>query len=200
MIYFTADWHLHHKNIIRYCNRPFKTVKEMHNELFLRFNATVSPDDITYHIGDFTMVGASHKDRFKGVLEKLNGMHHLILGNHDAMKPFQYIDIGFTSVHTSFPLKYVFEGLKFSFILNHDPSVYCILGVDDYLLHGHIHTLYQHLLPARKAINVGTDVWDFKPVSINDLCSLIMRERKGGKIYNDLEEAGMDRILNQQGG
>lgn len=198
MIYFTADWHLYHKNIIRYCNRPFKTVKAMHNRLFSEFNAMVLPDDETYHIGDFTMVGASHKERFKDTVRKINGVQHLILGNHDEMKPFHYIDIGFTSIHTSFPLTYTFEDRVFNFVLNHDPSVYCMLKEDQYLLHGHIHNLYQHLLPARRIVNVGVDVWDFKPVSIEDICRLIVKEEKDGKIYNELEEAGMERVLKEK--
>lgn len=198
MIYFTADWHLYHKNIIRYCNRPFKTVKAMHSRLFSEFNTKVSPNDETYHIGDFTMAGSSHKEKLKNTIRKMNGVHHLILGNHDEMKPFHYIDIGFTSVHTSFPLQYDFEERVFDFILNHDPSVYCMLREDQYLLHGHIHTIYKHLLPARRIINVGVDVWDFKPVSIEDICRLIVKEEENGRVYNELEEAGIERLLKEK--
>ena len=169
MIYFTADWHLEHFNIIRYCNRPFKSTHSMQQELIRNFNTRVGPEDATFHIGDFTMLGAGQMGKVERVIPKLNGAHHLILGNHDRMKPFQYVDVGFTSVHTSFPLEYKWA----KFVLVHDPSVYHILDDDVYLLHGHIHTLYRDLLPEKKVINVGVDVWDYKPVSVEEILELI---------------------------
>ena len=32
-VWFTADFHLGHKNIIRYCNRPSDTVEEMNRTI-----------------------------------------------------------------------------------------------------------------------------------------------------------------------
>ena len=41
MTFFTSDQHLGHKNIIRLCNRPFKTLEEMKNVLVERWNASI---------------------------------------------------------------------------------------------------------------------------------------------------------------
>ena len=61
-IWFTADFHLGHKNIIRYCNRPFQTVEEMNQEILERLNSRVKPTDILYFLGDFC-IGPKHELR-----------------------------------------------------------------------------------------------------------------------------------------
>ena len=52
-IWFTSDTHFDHKNIIKYCNRPFKDIDEMNAELERRWNAVVAPGDRVFHLGDF---------------------------------------------------------------------------------------------------------------------------------------------------
>src|SRR5580704_742356 len=53
--WFTADFHLGHTNIIRYCSRPFATVEEMDQAIVERLNASVKPNDVLYFLGDFCM-------------------------------------------------------------------------------------------------------------------------------------------------
>lgn len=57
--WFTADFHLGHANIIRYCSRPFSTVEEMDQAIVERLNASVKPNDVLYFLGDFVWE-ASH--------------------------------------------------------------------------------------------------------------------------------------------
>ena len=45
MIYFTADTHFDHANIIRFCNRPFATVDEMNDTLIANWNRKVHGND-----------------------------------------------------------------------------------------------------------------------------------------------------------
>jgi calcineurin-like phosphoesterase family protein len=52
-VWFTADFHLGHKNIIRYCSRAFDTVEEMNRTIIERLNSVVKTNDILYFLGDF---------------------------------------------------------------------------------------------------------------------------------------------------
>jgi calcineurin-like phosphoesterase family protein len=51
--WFTADFHLGHKNIIRYCNRPFDSVEAMNCAILERLNSSVKTNDVLYFLGDF---------------------------------------------------------------------------------------------------------------------------------------------------
>ena len=44
-IWFTADLHLGHTNIIKYCRRPFGSAEEMNEVILERFNSVISPGD-----------------------------------------------------------------------------------------------------------------------------------------------------------
>jgi calcineurin-like phosphoesterase family protein len=169
--YFSADWHLFHRQIIEYCSRPFKNIREMHEFIVIEHNKTVKETDQFWLIGDVTMLGPSHGQRVQKVLEKFNGQMHLVLGNHDTWKPQMYIDYGFASMHTVM----WFEAEGYRFYLAHDPSMYTVIENDPkaVLLCGHIHKLFKTLLPEKRVINVGIDVWDYKPVSGETILNLL---------------------------
>lgn len=157
MIYFTADIHFGHARIIDYCDRPFNNADEMDRVLIKNWNSVVGSKDVVYILGDLTLHREKHRQWLETKVRKLNGEKHLILGNHDVLKPFTYIDIGFTSVHTSLVIE--------DFILCHDPAAACV-AKDRKWLCGHVHDLFK---VQGHVTNVGVDVWDYKPVSIEEL-------------------------------
>src|SRR5580704_9889068 len=59
-IWFTADFHFGHSNIIRYCNRPFQSVEEMDRTILDRLNDSAKANDILYFRGDFC-IGSTAK-------------------------------------------------------------------------------------------------------------------------------------------
>lgn len=167
-IWLTSDNHFGHENIIKYCKRPFKNANVMNKMMIDLWNITVDKGDTVYILGDFTLV--RNFEQIKNWTGKLNGTKHLILGNHDELKPFRYIDCGFASVHTSL--------LVDGFYMAHDPAVKTALPKDSVLLHGHVHCLWRDELN-KGLINVGVDVWEYKPVNIKKLKELLDGHRKG---------------------
>jgi calcineurin-like phosphoesterase family protein len=94
-IFFTADNHFGHANIIKYCNRPFADVDAMNAGMVEAWNAVVQPADTVYVIGDF----AFHKRLHVQYLPMLNGRKILVRGNHD---PDQVsLEDGWSEIHES---------------------------------------------------------------------------------------------------
>lgn len=90
-VFYTSDTHFNHKNIIKYCNRPFSSVDEMNRTLIDNWNSKVGRTDTVYHLGDVQW--GSDLD----ILNSLRGKKILIVGNHDDKK---VIDSGvFSEVH-----------------------------------------------------------------------------------------------------
>jgi len=52
-IFFTADLHLGHKNILEYTNRHYSDINEMDKGIIDNFNSIVGRKDLTYILGDF---------------------------------------------------------------------------------------------------------------------------------------------------
>lgn len=165
----TADTHYFHSNIIKpeYCDRPFKNEKAMRTAMIERYNKTVGPDDDCFFMGDIAMMSPSQWERLKGILFNLNGRKHLILGNHDEIKPFRLQECGFKSVHTWLDVDVKIWNKVRKFRLCHDSNSSYIYGnvtKDRVLLCGHVHDLFK-IIPNNNTINVGVDVWNFYPIS-----------------------------------
>lgn len=168
MVWFTSDEHYYHHNILMHRGsapqadpheRKFRTTDEMHKVLYKRHNEVVSPDDTVYHLGDFAYgPGAKSWQQINELVKRLNGTHHLIMGNHDHLDPFKYIEAGFTSVHTSLSL----DGI----ILIHDPAAAGVF-VDKNFIHGHTHNLGKRL--SYNTYCVCVELTDYYPVKETEI-------------------------------
>lgn len=167
MNYYTADNHFSHQNIIKYTNRPFDSYKGMNASMISRWNGVVKEDDIVYVLGDVFL--GNHPDELKGILKRLNGTKILILGNHDLLTPWQYVECGFQSVHTY--LQVMLSNNKKAHLM-HDPAP-SICFPEDVVLVGHVHNLF---LKIKNVINVGVDQWNLTPVSEKLIIELLNGE------------------------
>jgi len=165
--YLSADPHLGHDEIIRYCKRPFRNSQIQTREIVKRHNNVVGHDDTTIWIGDFAMAGPDRATFVAGIMNRLNGNHILVLGNHDQIHPLKLVDIGFQSVHTSYTMEY--KGHQF--VMAHDPSVWTVVSNWDprpIFLCGHVHDLFKSI-KEKSIVNVGVDVWDFTPITFDQV-------------------------------
>ena len=84
MQYFTSDHHFFHKNIIEYCNRPFKSSWEMNEILVQKWNEKIqSPKNEVYWLGDIALYKSDQEYQVRDLLNRLNGKIYLVYGNHD---------------------------------------------------------------------------------------------------------------------
>jgi calcineurin-like phosphoesterase family protein len=161
MDWFTADWHFLHDKIIEYCDRPFKNINKMQRYIIKRVNEHVDAEnDTLYVIGDITLKNSMYKYNIENLVSQMKCEKIFILGNHDKMNAFHYVDMGFKSVHTYLYLP------EREYHLVHDPSA-CQDIENKKWVCGHVHNLFTQL--HGRVINVGVDVWGFRPVSADEL-------------------------------
>ena len=55
MNYYISDLHLFHEAAIRFDDRPFRDLEEMHTEIVKRWNEKVNNGDTVYILGDVSM-------------------------------------------------------------------------------------------------------------------------------------------------
>jgi calcineurin-like phosphoesterase family protein len=182
MRFFTSDYHIGHRNIIDYCNRPFQTTYEMNAAIIARHNAVVGPQDIVYNVGDFAL-----NEKFvQEVVCQLNGKQHLISGNHDSCHShrgkykkaiLKYLEYGFVSVQEQLELQIcnrtvLITHMPFFRETNTDQRYSQFRPIDkgQFLICGHVHDKWK--INGRQ-INVGVDQWNFTPVSETELCNVI---------------------------
>lgn len=90
-IFVTSDHHFGHSNIITYCNRPFQSARDMDEAMVTEWNRWVCPDDVVYHLGDFTLNGITVAAQY---FRQLNGLIY-VLGNywHHDKRWLRYISM-----------------------------------------------------------------------------------------------------------
>jgi len=171
--WFTADWHLYHENVIRYCNRPFDSVEEMDQTIIQRFNDRVGPGDMVYFLGDFCFKPPKSVEVWD-IIDHLNGRIVFIKGNHDTRNT---LNTRITALELNLS--------NTSMYLVHDPAH----ANPNYYINivGHIHQRwrFKRWEPAPHEvgylINVGVDVWDFYPVSFNEMITKFEKWKRTGK-------------------
>lgn len=188
-VWLTADLHLGHLKICEMTGRPFTSVKEMNETLIANYNARVQPEDTCFFLGDVAMGQLADSLPLVG---QMNGRKLLILGNHDRPSKLYHHKTeekraAFTEMYRQYfeeMSEEAYYNCGFPFRLHHLPyfdpdfvdhayegrySEHQPVDQGHFLLHGHVHNAWKR---RGRMINVGVDVWDYKPVHINQIIEL----------------------------
>jgi calcineurin-like phosphoesterase family protein len=162
IVRFIADLHLGHTNMA--IRRGFSTVEEHDEHIIASWNSVVDKRDVTYILGDVTM----EKKSSYALLDRLNGVKHVVLGNHDRRQDVPHLLQHVTSVAGMVQYKGI--------ILTHCPIHPMEL---EYRfprnIHGHIHdSQVMKILDGWEEIDyryicVSCERVDYKPKSLTEL-------------------------------
>ena len=148
--YFISDTHFDHKNIIKYCDRPFSCIEQMNDYILDNWNSVVGDNDDIFFLGDMAFGRDSRKPSWW--INKLKGNINYIKGSHDKginAPRSMFIDINGINV-----------------LLIHSP--WNIHGFppdyDGWAIHGHVHN-NQPFLWLDKRINVSVEAVGYMPIS-----------------------------------
>jgi len=202
-LWFTADTHFWHDNIILHCNRPWceegdvyvdedgkqrwvdravgaERAAEMTEDLIDNWNDRVRPGDRVYHLGDVAMVKRMSSDKRNEMLtelfSRLNGQIHLLCGNHD--KP--YLKFYKSLVGKRDGLVCVRKAIDLrcpsgtKVTLCHRPfRSWAGFGNGSWNLFGHHHGNLPDE-PKYLALDVGIDCWDYAPVNWSEVRKVML--------------------------
>lgn len=181
-LWFTSDLHFGHRNVIKFCNRPWEDEKQMGPALIENWNSVVGDNDIVFVLGDTFWFNDSRG--IKKVLSQLKGKDIYILpGNHDEFEHYHRVDDPRIHLCTDVVVCWITqEGHKKREIwLSHYPMMtwpHRENGAIQFF--GHIHSapdkedgVDQDLPLHWNQCDVGCDYWDYKPVQLEELENLI---------------------------
>lgn len=157
-IFFSADHHFGHENILKYCNRPFSSVEEMDEVFISNWNKVIKDSYTVYYLGDFTMGGYK---RFVEYYSRLNGNILFVCGNHDNWFKYLQKDKALPPIVELYVEKELF-------VLSHYPMREWKNSYHNSIhLHGHCHGNITEEL--KNSFDVGVDCWNYFPVSIEEI-------------------------------
>lgn len=157
--FFSADEHYNHRNIIKYCNRPFDTVEEMDETMINNHNSVVGKNDTVIHAGDFTLL--KHKRIiYEKYINRLNGTHVFLKGSHDYWLPW----------HKSQQVWEKQIGKHYIVVCHYAMRVWHKSHYNSFMLYGHSHG---NLPTQGKQYDVGVDNNNFYPVSLDQVIDVM---------------------------
>ena len=153
-VYFTSDWHLGHRNILKY--RPeFPSIEAHDSTLIDNFNSIITKRDVVYFLGDIIFTDEA--------LELFKSLNHcrkiLVMGNHD------YLDVSeYRTVFDDVVGLKSYRGFWLSHCPIHPQEMRNRIGN----IHGHLHhSILQD--PAHMYFDVSPEKHNYYPVGLEHI-------------------------------
>ena len=179
-VFFTSDFHMYHNNVLKFDNRPFEDIHEMHLALEERWNEVVGPNDIVIYLGDLDFARGDDKPSVEGMMYRLNGTIHFVMGNHDKYGDIKKIG-KFETVndYLEVRIKHMFPDSN-SGVLKVTETLFCCMHYPifewnkkhngSYHIHGHSHGNIYHgeesgYYEGRRVMDVGCMLHNYTPIS-----------------------------------
>ena len=190
--YFTSDWHLADSRITTKISdnenilfRPFKTVEEANETILNNFCSVFQDGDTLFHAGDVFYSKANQYDLInaKKLLLEIRKKYpsskfFLTIGNHDEANAenlkflsneffdniTEQMKIEVSNEYFNQDLPQSQKGEKRAYLMNHYANTEYLPKTEagvDFKLCGHVHGAWRF---QENIINVGVDVWHWRPV------------------------------------
>lgn len=160
----SSDWHLGHRNIIKY--RPelgFKTPEQHHEYILNNAKSFIKKGDTLILLGDIAFT----KEWLERIKEIKCRRKVLYVGNHDLERNIKMVD-----------LLEVFDDVQAFGSRRNCWFIHCPMHTDEvrrkkWVIHGHTH---QHLIDVDNFINVCVDKTNYTPITFEDLPELLEKQ------------------------
>ena len=168
-VWFVSDPHFDHKNIIKYCYRPFDDVEIMNKVILRNWNDTIAVNDLVFFLGDMAFGRNSRQPKWW--LKELNGNIYYFKGSHDdGIYPGCNEDLSIRVLRVLDLATVTFQNIVFGLV--HDPANWPAKACT-WLIHGHHHSNHPVDYPlinyAKHRINLSMELTGYMPVSLSKL-------------------------------
>lgn len=185
--FFTSDLHFQSTEspgIIEWAHRPFKSVEKHDAALIRGIQERVKPDDLLIHVGDFMNYG-KNRGRESGrvkpeeYIKRIGRQIVFLEGNHDPNNHVRCIGRTLTTKVGRYIVSVGhYPSYDERFEMVETPMYDSIFGRSRIHLCGHVHDKWKFknavvMDIGYVNINIGTDVWNYRPVSEAELDAYI---------------------------
>ena len=161
-IWFTADTHFGHTNILKFDPRPFDSIEEHDEALIENWNSVVKAGDTVWHLGDFNFRSVKTTEWYR---RQLNGNINLLRGNHDDKDAWKNLSSKnlFASTNEAAYIRWDHQKI---YMLHYGCRVWRASHHGTWHLYGHSHG---DLPSMGKSMDVGVMCHNYRPVSFDEI-------------------------------